>query len=214
MNDASTSAVTAEVKPKQSAEAKLVAEILQAWAALQQSDANWAKNGLAFGKKCLEWRKKYSKQGSRKGLGFEAFCAMHGINYRKARYWADHYDKKMKPQYEGGESGKTTTKEKKAPKPKGFVLDGLSDTQHWAMSNAETNSKAFAQFAYRLITNPTAAEVRFTVERCLRKLEPKAQVVLLAELADWAVDLEEQIKEREAKQPEVAEQAAAQAAAA
>src|SRR6267154_1369379 len=125
-----TSDATSEVKPavKQSAQAKLVAEILQAWAALQHSDANWAKNGLAFGKKCLEWRKKYSKQGSRKGLGFEVFCGMHEINYRKARYWADKVEKGIKPCYEGGED-KTTTKEKKAPNPEGFVLDGLSDTQ-------------------------------------------------------------------------------------
>jgi hypothetical protein len=82
-----TSDVTAEVKPavKQTPEAKLVSEILQAWAVLQLSDANWAKNGMAFGKKCAEWRKKYAKQGSRKGLGFEVFCTMHGISYRKAR---------------------------------------------------------------------------------------------------------------------------------
>ena len=185
-----TSDATSEVKPavKQSAEAKLIAEIMQAWAALQQSDANWSKNGLAFGKKCSEWRKKYSKQGSRKGLGFEPFCAMHGINYRKARYWADHYDKKISPQYEGGGDKGTTTKEKKAAKPKGFVLD-LRDDQLDAMVSSVGDEKTFSLFAYKIAVQPTDAEVRWVIERCLKRLSfVQDRLTLLSNIGDWVDD--------------------------
>lgn len=199
----STSAVTSEVakdKPavKQSAEAKLIAEILKAYAALQQSDANWEKNGMAFGRKCSEWRIKYSKQGSHKGLGFEKFCLMHGINYRKARYWADKVEKKIKPCYEGGEDKGTNTKGKTGAKPKGFVLD-LRDDQQAEMSKMVPDTKAFSLLVHQVATEPGAASARLVVKHILAKLNsPKAQFNFLCELGDWIdgqrFDFEQELK--------------------
>lgn len=185
----STSAVTAEVasgKPAVvSGEKKLTTEIKTLYNTLEKSDADWAKNGLAFGKKVSEWRKKYSKQGSRKGHGFAAFCEINAISYRKARYWADHYDNKTKPQYVGGESVKTTTEAKKGPKPTAFVLTGLNDSQHEEIRRSVNNPESFSLFVYQMAVNPGDQQVRDVVKKCLGNLYLNAQASFLTKIRDW-----------------------------
>lgn len=195
MNTTPTSAETAEVtdkaKPavKQTREDKVIAGMKDAWGKLKASDKQWEQTGRAFGKWCSELRKLTKKQGSRKGLGFEAIVKNHAVDFQKARYWADVVDGKTKPRYAGGSKVKPKTNDKDRGdgfKPQPFVLVGLTDEQQDAMAQMETDAKGFAQFAYKAITNPGAEQVRFVVDRCLDKLDKlQDQLDLLADLRGW-----------------------------
>lgn len=200
-----TSEVSAEVVTKKpSHEEKIIDHIKTTWAALKQSDKAWEKAGKEFGKWCSELRKLYKKPGSRKGHGFEAMVRKLGVDYQKARYWADEVDGKNKKKarnYAGAAPAKRTTTDPKAddPKPNPFVLLGLTDDQQAAMVRMETDARGFAQFAHEVITSPGAEQVRFVVNRCLGKLDKlHDQLDLLADLRSWidrqCFDLQEQIE--------------------
>ena len=210
MNKTSTSAQTAEVtdktKPaaKQTREEKIIAGLKEAWGKLQSSDKQWEKTGRAFGKWCSELRKLTKKQGSRKGLGFEATVKKHGVNFQKARYWADVVDGKIKPRYAGGSTVAPKTNDKPkadAPKPIPVCLMGVSEAEQGEIIKAAAviGRVTFSRFIQHAAVEPSNKEVRWLVNHCLSKLDKlQEQLDLLADLRGWidhqCFELQDQIE--------------------
>ncbi len=187
-----TSAVTAEVKAKPAkvgAEEKILAGIKQAWLELKNSDKSWEQIGRKFGKWCSELRKLYKKPGSRKGKGFEATVKKLGVNYEKARYWADEVDGKNKKKarnYAGKAPAKTTTEPKAEPKPTPFTLTGLGESEQGEIAKAvQYCPVTFSRFVYGTAVEPDESQVRYLVNRCLGKLDLQNQVDFLGQLGKW-----------------------------
>lgn len=191
MNNASTSAETAEVKTKKpSYEDKILDGIKTTWLALKASDKAWEQNGKKFGKWCSELRKLYKKQGSRKGQGFAAALKKLNVDFQKARYWADVVDDKVKPRYAGGATMKKTTTDPKAePKLKPFTLSGLNESQQDLMVTAVErkwhNPERFSTLVFKLAVEPGESQAREVVNLCLDKLSLSDQVDFLTELGKW-----------------------------
>ena len=196
---AATSADTAEVKAKPAkvgAEEKILAGIKQAWLELKNSDKSWEQTGRKFGKWCSELRKLYKKPGSRKGKGFEATVKKLGVNYEKARYWADVVDGKIKPRYAGGAATKKTTTAPKAdgPKPTPFTLVGVSEAeQDEIVKSFSSAPELYSRFIYALATDPGEKQVQFVVNLCLTCLSVEEQHQFLADLQQWINQKEMQV---------------------
>lgn len=186
-----TSAETAEVKAKPAkvgAEEKILAGIKQAWLELKSSDKSWEQVGRKFGKWCSALRKLCKKPGSRKGQGFEATIKKLGVNFQKARYWADVVDGKVKARnYAGAVPAKqTTTDEKAEPKLKPFTLSGLDESQQDEIVKAvQDQPEDFSRFVYRAAVDPDESQVFYVMIRCLEKLSLSDQVDLLSEVGKW-----------------------------
>lgn len=194
-----TSAQTAEVKAKPAAktqEQQILNGIKTTWAALKNSDKAWAQNGKKFGKWCSDLRKFNKKQGSRKGLGFEATLKKLGVDYQKARYWADVFDGKAKAQYAG--DAKSKSNGHKNPSKPQFALAGLTEAETSTL--VERAAAITPETASRLMFNAVMQEpgdlqqVRAVVNRCLAGLSSGQQLEVLKEHYEW---IEGQIRDFE-----------------